>query len=178
MTIVAHILPKQISEAQATVNRMGLSEKIALKFPDDARAQVLGASALRIKGDEVAALAMVQRASLLQPQNNWVKQTVLSELTHLQAWLEAEKYLANGPQDENTWLMRGRLLLEARQRDATESFYNSLVQQQKQPSQKLQLSSDNWQTLTVAGPTLNAGIAASIRARNASVRSCDYLSCW
>jgi len=116
-----------------------LSEKIALKFPDDARAQVIGASASRIKGDEVAALAMVHRASILQPQNDWVKQTVLTELTHLQAWLEAEKYLASGSQDENTWLMRGRLLLEARQRDAIENFYTSLSQQQKQPSQKLQL---------------------------------------
>ncbi len=116
-----------------------LSEKIALKFPDDSRAQVIGASVSRIKGDEVTALAMVKRASILQPQNNWVKQTVLTELTQLQAWLEAEKYLANGPQDENTWLMRGRLLLEARQRDAIENFYSSLLLQQKQPSQKLQL---------------------------------------
>ena len=116
-----------------------LSEKIAFKFPDDARAQVIGASASRIKGDEATALAMVQRASILQPQNNWVKQTVLAELTQLQAWLEAEKYLASGPQDENTWVMRGRLLLEARQREPIESFYTSLLQQQKQPSQKLQL---------------------------------------
>ena len=30
MTVAAHILPKQISEAQTTVNKMGLSEKIAL----------------------------------------------------------------------------------------------------------------------------------------------------
>lgn len=116
-----------------------LSEKIAFKFPDDARAQVIGASASRIKGDEVTALAMVQRASILQPQNGWVKQTVLTELTQLQAWLEAEKYLASGPQDEATWVMRGRLLLEARQRDPIENFYTSLLQQQKQPSQKLQL---------------------------------------
>ena len=116
-----------------------LSEKIAFKFPDDARAQVIGASASRIKGDEVTALAMVQRASILQPQNGWVKQTVLTELTQLQAWLEAEKYLASGPQDENTWVMRGRLLLEAKQRDPIENFYTSLLQQQKQPSQKLQL---------------------------------------
>jgi tetratricopeptide (TPR) repeat protein len=116
-----------------------LSEKIVLKFPADARAQVIGASASRIKGDEVTALAMAQRASVLQPQNNWVKQSVLSELTQLQAWLEAEKYIAVGPQDESTWLIRGRLLLEAKQRDAIEIFYTNLLQQQKQPSQKLQL---------------------------------------
>ncbi|MGH8499998.1 MAG: hypothetical protein ACRERV_14510, partial [Methylococcales bacterium] len=116
-----------------------LSEKIAQKFPDDARAQILGASASRIKGDEPAAYAMTQRASTLQPQNNWVKQSVLAEFTQLHAWLEAEKYLAAGPQDENTWLMRGRLVLEAKQKDASESFFGTLLQQQKQPSQKLQL---------------------------------------
>ena len=116
-----------------------LGEKIALKFPDDARAQILGASALRMKGDESSALAMTQRASTLQPQNNWVKQSVLAEFTQLHAWLEAEKYLAGGPQDESTLLMRGRLVLEARQKDASESFFSALLQQQKQPGQKLQL---------------------------------------
>ncbi len=116
-----------------------LSEKIAPKFPDDPRALLIGASVMREKGDEAAALSMVQKASTLQPQNNWVKQNVLAEFTHLQAWLDAEKYLANGPQDENTWLMRGRLIMEAKRNDVSENFFNSLLQQQKQPSQKLQL---------------------------------------
>jgi len=116
-----------------------LSAKIARKFPTDARAQVIGASDLRVKGDEEAALAMVLRASTLQPQNGWVRQSVITELTQLHAWLEAERYLAAGPQDENTWLLRGRFILEAGQNDATEAFLNSLLQQQKQPSQKLQL---------------------------------------
>lgn len=116
-----------------------LSEKIAVKFPADPRALLIGASVLREKGDEVTALAMVQKASALQPQNNWVRQNVLSEFTQLNAWLDAEKYLANGPQDENTWLMRGRLVMEAKRQDVSESFFASLLQQQKQPSQKLQL---------------------------------------
>jgi tetratricopeptide (TPR) repeat protein len=92
-----------------------------------------------MKGDESTALLMTQHASTLQPQNNWVKQSVLAEFTHLHAWLEAEKYLASGPQDESTLLMRGRLVLEARQKDASESLFSTLLQQQKQPGQKLQL---------------------------------------
>jgi tetratricopeptide (TPR) repeat protein len=116
-----------------------LSEKMALKFPDDARAQILGASALRIKGDEVNALAMTQRASLLQPQNTWVKQSVLAEFAQLQAWPDAEKYLANGPQDENSWFMRGHLILQTRQKDSTENFYLLLLQQQKQANPKIQM---------------------------------------
>ncbi len=115
------------------------SEKIALKFPNDARAQIIGASSLRAKGDEVTALALVQRATTLQPQNGWVKQSIISEFTQLQAWLEAEKYVAQGPQDENTWLLRGRLILQAKQPGVSEVFLNSLLQQQKQPSQKLLL---------------------------------------
>ncbi len=116
-----------------------LSEKIVQKFPNDARAQIIGATALRLKGDEAAALAMVQRATTLQPQNSWVKQSIMSEFAQLHAWLDAEKYLAAGPQDENTWLLRGRLILEAKQHDVSELFLNALLQQQKQPSQKLQL---------------------------------------
>jgi tetratricopeptide (TPR) repeat protein len=116
-----------------------LGEKIALKFPGDARAQVLGASATRMKGDEAGALAMTLRASVLQPQNTWVKQSVLAEFAQLQAWPDAEKYLAGGPQDENSWLMRGRLILQARQKDAAENFYQLLLQQQKQGSQKIQM---------------------------------------
>jgi tetratricopeptide (TPR) repeat protein len=121
--------------------RQLLREKIALKFPDDARAQVIGASAMRIKGNDVTALAMVRRASTLSPQNVWVKQNVLAEFTQLQAWLDAEKYLANGPQDQNTWLVRGRLVLAAKQSDASLIFYENLLQQQagKQADQKTQL---------------------------------------
>ncbi|MGH8108079.1 MAG: tetratricopeptide repeat protein [Arenimonas sp.] len=116
-----------------------ISGKIAAKFPEDPRALLIGASVLREKGDESAALSMVQKASTLQPQNNWVKQNILAEYTQLHAWLDAEKYLANGPQDENTWLMRGRLIQEAGRQDLTEVFITNLLQQQKQPSQKLQL---------------------------------------
>ncbi|MEO8002298.1 MAG: tetratricopeptide repeat protein [Arenimonas sp.] len=119
--------------------RQVFSEKIAQKFPSDARAQIIGASALRVKGDEIAALAMVQRAGTLQPQNGWVKQNILAEFTQLHAWLDAEKYLAAGPQDENSWLLRGRFILQAKQQDVSEVFLNALLQQQKQPSEKLQL---------------------------------------
>jgi tetratricopeptide (TPR) repeat protein len=115
-----------------------LSEKISQRFPNDARAQVIGASALRLKGDESAALTTAQRASTLPPQNNWVKQSLVAEFAELHAWLDAEKYLAVGPQDENTWLMRGRFILEAKQHDISEIFLNSLLQQQKQPTQRLQ----------------------------------------
>lgn len=116
-----------------------LSEKLASRFPEDARAQLIGASALRENGDELAALEMVRKAITLQPQNNWVKQSVLSEFTQLHAWTEAEKYLASGPQDENSWLMRGRLLLEAGQPDKIEKFLIELQKQYRQPSQKIQL---------------------------------------
>jgi len=121
------------------VARQNLSARMALKFPDDARAQIMGASALRLKGDEVTALAVLQRASTLQPQNNWVRQTILFEFTELQAWKEAEKYLATGPQDEASWLMRGRFVLEMKQSDVSEKFYAALQSHEKQPSQKLQL---------------------------------------
>ncbi len=116
-----------------------LSEKIALKFPEDPRAVLIGASVLREKGEESAAIDMVRRASTLQPQNNWVRQTVLSEFSQLHAWLEAEKYLANGPQDESTWMMRGRLLLESGRQDLVENFLVTSQQQYRQPSQKMQL---------------------------------------
>jgi tetratricopeptide (TPR) repeat protein len=129
-------LASSLDEPLAT---QALSEKIAQKYPDDARAQVIGASALRANGDETAALAMTLRASTLEPQNTWVKQTILSEFTQLHAWLEAEKYLASGPQEESTWLMRGRFILQAGRKDLSDSFFTTLSQQQKQPSQKLQL---------------------------------------
>jgi len=116
-----------------------LSEKIAAKFPEDPRALLIGASVLREKGEETAAIEMVRKASTLQPQNNWVKQSVLSEFSQLNAWLEAEKYLSSGPQDENTSLMRGRLIMEAGRQDLIENFLVSLQQQYKQPSQKMQL---------------------------------------
>lgn len=116
-----------------------LSDKIALKFPDDARAQVIGASSQRIKGEEAVALVMIRQASTLQPQNAWVKQNILSEFGHLNAWQEAEKYLAAGSQDENTWLLRGRFVLQAKQNDLTEKFYGTLQQQAKQPSEKIRL---------------------------------------
>lgn len=116
-----------------------LSEKIASKFPEDPRALLIGASVLREKGEETTAIEMVRKASTLQPQNNWVKQSVLSEFTQLHAWLEAEKYLAAGPQDENTWQIRGRLIIEAGRQDLIEKFLVLLQQQYKQPSQKIQL---------------------------------------
>lgn len=116
-----------------------LSEKIAAKFPEDPRALLIGASVLREKGDESAAIDMVHRASTLQPQNSWVKQTVLSEFAHLHAWLEAEKYLAGGLQDESIWLMRGRLLIESGRQDLIESFLVASLKQYPQPGQKMQL---------------------------------------
>lgn len=116
-----------------------LSEKLASKFPEDPRALLIGASVLREKGEESAALEMVRRASVMSPQNSWVKQAVLSEFTQMQAWLEAEKYLASGPQDENSWLMRGRLVMEAGLPDASEKFLAALQQQHRQPSQKIEL---------------------------------------
>ncbi len=115
-----------------------LSEKISLKFPDDARAQVIGASALRRKGDDEAALEQLQKASVAQPQNTWVKQNIVAELAELQAWLEAEKYLASMAQDETTWLQRGSFIMAAKQEDVTEKFYAALLQQEKNPSLKLQ----------------------------------------
>lgn len=116
-----------------------LSEKIASRFPEDPRALLIGAAVLREKGQDAAALAMVQRASGLRPQNDWVKQNILAEFTQLHAWLEAEKYLASGPQDESTWLMRGRLVLQAGRNEVSETFLNQLQQQQKLPGHKIQM---------------------------------------
>jgi tetratricopeptide (TPR) repeat protein len=119
------VLSDQIAEAGA---QRILAEKMGAKFTQDARAQVIFAASLREKNQLMEALMATLNATKLTPQTPWVKQNILKELTQLQAWPEADAYLAAMPQTESTLLQRGRFVIANNQPELTEKFYLQLSQ--------------------------------------------------
>jgi tetratricopeptide (TPR) repeat protein len=129
------LLSGQLGENAA---ELALAETLAAKFPEDARAQVITAVALRNKGESSESLAMLVRATELSPQTHWVKQSVLAEFSEAQAWVEGDRYLSGMLQDEAVLLMRGRFVLASEQTESAEKFYSQLLTNENNRSTKIQ----------------------------------------
>jgi tetratricopeptide (TPR) repeat protein len=129
------LLSGQLGEETA---ELALAEALAAKFPQDARAQVITAIALRDKGELPESLAMLVRATELSPQTHWVKQAVLAEFNEVQAWAEGDRYLSSMPQDENVVIMRGRFVLASEQIESADKLYSQLLKSEIARSTKIQ----------------------------------------
>ncbi|MCD9028958.1 tetratricopeptide repeat protein [Luteimonas sp. BDR2-5] len=112
------------------LDRVDLTERIldniVARFPGEPRVALLRASQMRESGradDARAALAPIAASAVLAPD---LRLALAGEYEQLGDFVEAERILANGPQDGRSVMLRASLLARAEDKPALAALYEEL----------------------------------------------------
>ena len=113
--------------------------KVVARFPGEPRVALLRASQLRVAGDKEAALQALAGLDAQAGADANLRLSLASEYDALGELGRAERTLAAGPQDDQTFALRASLLARAEDKEALTGLYRELARDAARPDPQRRL---------------------------------------